>query len=186
MLDRQLAERAASRPKCVQCGATLKMSNAEYCSASECQRIGNAARERARYAANAEARRQRIYAARVAWTPEQIESAKKVARLRRLVVGYSESKRAVDARRRARKSGAVVEKFTNGEIFDRDGWRCGICGKRINRKLVYPHPLSVSLDHVIPLSLGDEHSRANVRAAHLTCNVQRGAAREGADQLALL
>jgi hypothetical protein len=69
----------------------------------ECQRIGNAARERARYAANAEARRQRVYAARAAWTPEQVEPPRKVARLRRLAVGYSESKRAVDARRRALK-----------------------------------------------------------------------------------
>ena len=34
--------------------------------------------------------------------------------------------------------------------------------------------MSVSLDHIVPLSLLGPHSRANTRAAHLSCNVARG------------
>lgn len=35
--------------------------------------------------------------------------------------------------------------------------------------------MSVSLDHVVPLSQGGAHDPANVQLAHLTCNVRKGA-----------
>lgn len=71
---------------------------------------------------------------------------------------------------RARKLTATVEVFDPHEIFERDGWVCGICDRAIDPTLAYPHRLSVSLDHVIPLSRGGEHSRANTQAAHMACN----------------
>lgn len=74
---------------------------------------------------------------------------------------------------KARKAGALVEAFTRKEIFDRDGWMCHICSTAIDPAVAYPHPLSASLDHVIPLVRGGEHSRANVAAAHLTCNASK-------------
>lgn len=90
---------------------------------------------------------------------------------------YTEAMRRRDAARRARFVGARVESFTHAEVYERDGWVCGICAEPVDRALVYPDPLSPSLDHVVPLSLGGEHSRANTRLAHLSCNVKRGAAR---------
>lgn len=89
-------------------------------------------------------------------------------------VGYTEAKRSADARRRALKAGATVETFSNSEVFARDNWTCGICSTNVDRLLAYPDPMSASLDHVVPLSLGGDHSRANTRCSHLTCNVQRG------------
>lgn len=71
---------------------------------------------------------------------------------------------------KARKSNALVEMFTRKEIFDRDGWQCHICRTEIDPEVAYPHPLSASLDHVVPLIRGGAHSRANVAAAHFTCN----------------
>jgi hypothetical protein len=71
---------------------------------------------------------------------------------------------------KARKRGALVEQFPRIEIFDRDGWMCHICRTAIDPATAYPHPLSASLDHVFPLVRGGTHSRANVAAAHLTCN----------------
>jgi 5-methylcytosine-specific restriction endonuclease McrA len=71
---------------------------------------------------------------------------------------------------KARKAGAMVEDFTRKEILDRDGWKCHICSTDIDPQLPYPHPLSASLDHVVPLIRGGAHSRANVAAAHFTCN----------------
>jgi DNA-directed RNA polymerase subunit M/transcription elongation factor TFIIS len=75
--------------------------------------------------------------------------------------------------RRARKLSRPVEKFGASEIFERDGWRCGICGAKIPRSLAHPHPMSVSLDHKVPLSKGGAHTRSNCQAAHLRCNLRK-------------
>ena len=34
--------------------------------------------------------------------------------------------------------------------------------------------MSATLDHVIPLAKGGAHARANVRCAHLICNLRKG------------
>lgn len=90
-----------------------------------------------------------------------------------------------DHRRRQRVRAATVETFTDAEIFDRDRWRCGICGRKVDRRLKYPHSKSASLDHVVPLSQDGLHERTNVRCAHLDCNVRRGN-RGGDEQLRLI
>lgn len=87
---------------------------------------------------------------------------------------YTEALRQRDAARRALKAGATVEKFTHAEVFERDDWVCGICGAGVDRDATFPSPRSASLDHIIPLSLGGEHSRANTRCTHLRCNIKRG------------
>jgi 5-methylcytosine-specific restriction endonuclease McrA len=71
-------------------------------------------------------------------------------------------------------------------VGDRDGWRCGICHRRVDRTKVYPHPRSPSLDHIIPQSYPENgpHTWANVRIAHLDCNVARSNL-GGNEQLAL-
>lgn len=59
-------------------------------------------------------------------------------------------------------------------IFERDGWRCYLCSKAIDRSLVWPHPLSGSLDHVKPVAMGGEHDPGNLRATHFACNLEKG------------
>ena len=89
---------------------------------------------------------------------------------------HPEKKRAHNQRRRALKvSNGPAEKFTDIEIFERDGWVCGICHEPIDPEVKWPDPMSKSLDHIIPISEGGVHTRANVRASHLGCNVVRGA-----------
>lgn len=73
---------------------------------------------------------------------------------------------------RARKRNVTVEKFLVKEIFERDGWTCQLCKQKVDKKLKWPNPLSKSLDHIMPLSLGGPHSRANVHLAHLKCNME--------------
>lgn len=77
--------------------------------------------------------------------------------------------------RRARTRGATIERVERDEIGERDGWICGICGLSINRNLKHPDPDSPSLDHIVPLALGGEHTEANTQISHLYCNTVKGA-----------
>ena len=48
---------------------------------------------------------------------------------------------------------------------------CGICGRPVDKALKYPHPLSASVDHIIPVSRGGHPSDIeNLQLAHWTCN----------------
>lgn len=76
--------------------------------------------------------------------------------------------------RRARLNGNEWEPFDPVEVYERDGWTCGICDLPVDRSLIWPDPASVSLDHIIPVSLDGPHTRANTRCSHLGCNSKRG------------
>ena len=53
---------------------------------------------------------------------------------------------------------------------------CGICGQPIDPALKYPHPMSKSLDHIIPIDRGGHpFDKANMQVAHLQCNRMKGA-----------
>jgi 5-methylcytosine-specific restriction endonuclease McrA len=79
---------------------------------------------------------------------------------------------------------ARTERYTAVEIAERDGWRCQICGKRIGRSYKFPHPRSLSIDHIIPIRHGGDDVKTNVQAAHLRCNAAKGP--RGVDQLRLI
>lgn len=63
-------------------------------------------------------------------------------------------------------------------IGDRDGWRCGICARPVDRLLAFPNPLSGLIDHTVPVALGGSNAEANLQIAHLICNWRKGAGRE--------
>lgn len=51
---------------------------------------------------------------------------------------------------------------------------CGICGKPVDKKLKWPHPMSACIDHIIPVSKGGHPSdRENLQLAHFSCNRQK-------------
>ena len=62
------------------------------------------------------------------------------------------------------------------EVYERDGWQCGLCALPIDPNLCWPDRWSASLDHVVPQScmLIPDHSASNLRAVHLQCNSMRG------------
>lgn len=68
---------------------------------------------------------------------------------------------------------AVVEQFSTREIAERDGWRCHICGKKVPDRLYKSRPLDPTLDHLVPVSVGGDHVKANVALAHNRCNYER-------------
>lgn len=48
---------------------------------------------------------------------------------------------------------------------------CGICGKPVDKNLKYPHPLSPTIDHIIPINRGGHPAHLdNLQLAHFTCN----------------
>lgn len=80
-----------------------------------------------------------------------------------------------DGRIRAKKYGVPFERFSKVDVFDRDGYVCGICDDPVDKSLKYPDPMSVSLDHVVPLSRGGGHLFENSQCSHLICNIRKGA-----------
>ena len=49
---------------------------------------------------------------------------------------------------------------------------CGICGKEIDPSFKYPHPLSATVDHIVPVAKGGHPSAlSNLQAAHRWCNM---------------
>lgn len=82
-------------------------------------------------------------------------------------------RRAYRHARRARMYAVAYETFDAWEIAERDGWTCHLCADPIDRVLAYPDPASKSIDHVLPLSKGGGHTRANVAIAHLLCNIKK-------------
>lgn len=66
-------------------------------------------------------------------------------------------------------------------VLARDAHRCRL---QIDRALSGRDAMGPTLDHLVPISQGGEHSYANVRAAHRRCNSRRGIG--GVVQLALV
>ncbi len=57
------------------------------------------------------------------------------------------------------------------EIFERDGWRCYICGVETPRGLMGTYrAYSPTQDHIMPRCLGGPHSYQNLRCACWPCN----------------
>ena len=77
-------------------------------------------------------------------------------------------------RRKAVMRGATfAERFDAVDIYERDGWKCALCGKPIDKTLVFPDRMSASLDHVLPISHGGQHTPENTQAAHFACNASK-------------
>jgi 5-methylcytosine-specific restriction endonuclease McrA len=65
--------------------------------------------------------------------------------------------------------------YADREIYERDGWRCHLCGRRIFKSKRWPDPKSGTIDHIVPLSEGGIDEPANVAAAHWDCNREKRA-----------
>jgi len=74
---------------------------------------------------------------------------------------------------RTGKKNNTIDLIVPYVVYERDNWKCHLCGKRIGKKHKNPHPLSASIDHIIPISKGGEHSYKNVKASHLKCNASK-------------
>lgn len=59
-------------------------------------------------------------------------------------------------------------------IFERDNYRCGLCGKQTKRDAKVPHPRAPVVDHILPRIKGGSDDPANLQCAHFLCNSAKG------------
>lgn len=60
----------------------------------------------------------------------------------------------------------TAEKIVKEEIWNWESKICGLCSKPIDGDF--------HIDHIMPISLGGEHSAENVQLAHPKCNMSKG------------
>jgi 5-methylcytosine-specific restriction endonuclease McrA len=59
--------------------------------------------------------------------------------------------------------------------------RCCLCGGYVDRSLRSPHPMSATVEHLIPISKGGGvYAESNLGIAHRICNLRRGNRMPGA------
>lgn len=59
-------------------------------------------------------------------------------------------------------------------LIERDGRDCWLCGEPIPEDAPPLGRLSITIDHVIPISAGGVNAQTNLRLAHRKCNMARG------------
>ena len=69
---------------------------------------------------------------------------------------------------------AYVEPVSLTVLRRRDGDRCRICGEPVDPTTQPPDPSAATIDHVVALARGGEHSYRNTQLAHLGCNLAKG------------
>lgn len=62
------------------------------------------------------------------------------------------------------------EGFNRQAIYERDHWVCQLCGELVDSQLPGNHPRGATLDHLVPVSVGGDHSPGNLQLAHRCCN----------------
>lgn len=91
------------------------------------------------------------------------------------------ARRAERKARRARERGARRTEIIDPlKVFERDGWRCGICGRKTHKaKRGSHHPRAPELDHIVALANGGTHTWRNVQCSCRECNGRKGATNYG-------
>jgi len=86
-----------------------------------------------------------------------------------------------DHKSRALLYGVAYTEVSRRIVFERDGWRCQLCGRAVLRRPLRKrgsrrlHPRTASLDHIIPMVRGGPHVEHNCQCACLECNVRKNA-----------
>lgn len=89
-------------------------------------------------------------------------------------------------RRKARKRQVLAERVDPIVVFQRDGWRCRLCGVSTPRRLrATHHPHAPELDHIKALANGGPHTWANVQCLCRSCNIKKGTRDLGQYRLAI-
>ncbi len=124
---------------------------------------------RDRYYADVEASRARArrYAAE--------HRAEAITRARLWILAHPDKVSEYAYRRAQRVQAAFVEEVTTEALAERGGAACWLCTEPVDMTLRWTvtEDAAATVDHVVPISEGGEHSMANARLAHWSCNRKR-------------
>ncbi|WP_369907867.1 HNH endonuclease [Thioclava sp. NG1] len=77
-------------------------------------------------------------------------------------------------KQKARKRAVTVESVDAISVFDRDSWKCQICGVKTPKSLRGTYDdRAPELDHIHPISKGGEHSYRNTQCTCRKCNAEK-------------
>ena len=112
-------------------------------------------------------------------TEHSINCCSKECSKKREVINKRKSKRERNrrlgqGRDRAKRLGALVQNIERIKIFERDKFKCWICGNKTDKnKIGLCEDDSPTLDHVQPLVHGGNHTATNLKTACFKCNALR-------------
>lgn len=86
-----------------------------------------------------------------------------------------DSQRSAHRQRKRRKAVSLGERFTKFDLYELYGSTCYLCGEPVSLRKDIPLTEIASIDHVIPIVSGGEHTMANCRLVHFVCNSRKGA-----------
>lgn len=106
------------------------------------------------------------YAKAAEWRAAHPEKTREL--YKRWATNNPDKRHALNQQRRARKRNApVIERISRTLVYKRDKGICSLCHRPVKKA-------EMSLDHIIPLSKGGEHSYKNICLTHLGCNIRKG------------
>ena len=76
-------------------------------------------------------------------------------------------------RQNLKRASGNGERVSQAKVYARSGGVCQLCGDPVDRAVLWPDPLSASIDHIVPLSKGGPHTLTNCQLAHLGCNSRK-------------
>jgi len=161
--SKRMKQIAARRRKCTGCGHAYLQIGKKLLHKTLCKGCCDVAKER-----NS---RRTCEDCGVVYTKEKYQSSKRCsacsdARRREVI---RECKKRRGHRMRAKQKGGDL--FVSRDIFKRDLWRCYLCGTKVRVYATKRNmPDEATIDHVVPVSKGGEHSLANCRCACRVCN----------------
>lgn len=120
-------------------------------------------RDRARYLAQRESFLERARAQRLRGDESYREGQRRYDRKPDVMRTNADK----EATRRAQRRATQVCHIDSLILIERDDGICGICGSDID-------PLDYHIDHIVPLSLGGDHTYDNTQVAHPSCNLRKG------------
>lgn len=83
-------------------------------------------------------------------------------------------------RKRCKKHGTYFNpQVRTRDVFERDGWRCQLCLKKVSVSVKLNHPRRATIDHIKPICLGGDHDWSNVQCACRNCNTRKNKKRIG-------
>ena len=92
---------------------------------------------------------------------------------------HKEYMKQLKADRQKQIASSFVEEVSYDSLFTRDNGVCQICGLPVLYDKTADNNWSGTVDHIVPLSCGGEHSMANCQLAHRVCNSLKCTATDG-------